>query len=485
MVLRVGLGQAADYLNPLVHQMSPSYSVYAAMYEYLCWVDRATGKPAPMLAKSWKVLDDHVTWEFELQEGVKFHNGEEFDAESVKVTFDYLIEESPSGVPGIRTKQMGLQRVEIVDKYKVRLITENPYVLVPGTLNDIFIYPAKQFSEVGPEAFGEDPVGTGKYRLKRWDKGVVTVLEKFEEHWGWGEPTLIDEIEFRGYPEDATRVAALRADEADIICALPPDDVAVIEAEGLKHQWTDIAKSELLLLVPKPDNPLMDKRVRQGISYGIDVDSIIQNVMLGFGHRLDGQLVRPGTTGYNPDLEPYRYDPDKARALLTEAGYSNGFSLDYNVTYGEGVKLKEQNEALAGQLAELGIETKMNVMEYSVWIDLLIKQGNPSPLTLLGLNYFNAFDLDTAASAFRSTDAKHMFTIAPEAMDQALERARAEFDPQKREIHLKEWSAIAREEAPCVFLYSAVDIFGVQPRVKDFVPTPDNRIWPGGIYIEE
>lgn len=431
-----------------------------------------------MLAKSWKVLDDKVTWELDLQDGVKFHNGEDFDAESVKVTFDYLLNDKPPDTPYQRIQTATLQKVEIVDKYKVRLITAKPYVIFPRIFNEVYIYPAKHFAQVGPEGFAANPVGTGKYRLKQWDKGVKTVLEKFDGHWGWGGKALIDQLEFRGYPEDATRVAALKAREADIIQGLPPDDAEGIKSEGLNVQWTPLAQAMVLLMDTKQDSPLKDKRVRQAISYGVDVDSLIKNVMLGYGEKLNGQVLPKSVFGYNPNLQPYPYDPEKAKQLLKDAGFADGFTMDFDISQGRYTKQKEVNEALAGQLAKIGVKTNINLLEWGVFVDKLFVKGTPTPLNYIGWNYFSAFDADFVLPRYVSSSP--FFPAATKEMDDLLAQSEAEFDVKKREELLHKFTELMKEEAPSVFLFQAPDVFGVNPRVQNFKPTPDN-----GIHFED
>jgi peptide/nickel transport system substrate-binding protein len=351
-------------------------------------------------------------------------------------------------------------------------------------MTEVYVYPTKHLAEIGLTNYGQEPVGSGKWKLKSWDKGVKTVLERFEDHWGWGPPALLDEIEFKGYPEDATRVAALRADEVDIIMNLPADDAAGIETEGLKVQWTEIAQAMVLMMVPKEGTPFRDKQVRKAISHGIDIDSLINNIMLGFGTKLEGQFTTPGTVGHNPDVKAYPYDPDKAKQMLADAGYPDGFSTEFDIAGGRYAKQKEMNEALAGQLAEIGIECKINMMEWAALVDKVWKEES-SPMFYVGWNYYNAMDADLVNNWVLSTNTPNFFATAPKEMDEAVMNSRQEFDPQKRLEYLQEFARIMREEAPCVCLFASPSIFGVQPRVQDFVPSRDDAIHFWGIHIEE
>jgi peptide/nickel transport system substrate-binding protein len=477
-VLKVGIGESADWLSPNMINRSPSFSVYYAMFETLAWNDRTTGEVKPMLAKSWKVQNDKLTWDLELQDGVKFHNGEDFDAESVKTTFDYLLNDKPDDTPYARVKTATLDRVEIVDRYHVRLITQKPYVIFPRILNEVYLYPAKHFKAVGPEGFAKNPVGTGKYRLKAWDKGVKTTLERFDGHWGWGGKANIDQIEFRGYPEDATRVAALKAREADIVQGLPPDDADGVKAAGMNVQWTPLAQAMVLLLLPVKGSPLEDKRVRQAISYGINVDSILKNVMLGYGDKLNGQVLPKSVFGYNPGLQPYPYDVAKAKDLLKQAGFADGFTIDFDISQGRYTKQKEVNEAIAGQLANIGIKTNLKLLEWGAFVDKLFVKHANTPLNYIGWNYFSAFDADFVLPQYKSTNP--FFPNTPKTFDDLLAKSEAEFDSKTRQGLLQQITTLMKDEAPSVYLFEAPDVFGVNPRVKNFKPTPDN-----GIHFED
>jgi len=483
-VLRMGLGEACDWLNPNLRESNPAFSFYSAVFQSLTFNNPYTGTIDPQLAKSWRVLDDHLAWEFDLQEGVKFHNGEEFDAEAAKFNYDLLAQEKPatSGAYKRVFKMAGVDRVEVVDKYKIRLHTQEPYVVLPNVCWLPIFQPPKLLAEVGLEGLAQNPVGTGPYKFKEWVKGTKTTVEKFEDYWGWGKPIFIDEIEFRGFPEDATRVAALLAGEIDICYYLPADDAERVKAAGLQVQWESIGQAMQLQTIPKEGTPFTDKRVRLACNYAVDVDSIIENVMLGMANKLQGQMAGTGCFGFNPDLQPYPYDPDKARELLTEAGYPNGFDVVFQTATGRYAKQKEVSEALAAYLAEVGIRVKLEVLEWGVLVDHVLASYDSSPLIYIGWNYYPYNDSGLTAEYFYSKRPEG-FANSP-ILDELLEKSRAEFDGEKRLKLLQEWSKVFLEEAWTVLLFRSPGIFGVSSRVKGFLPNSNDTVYFGGIELE-
>lgn len=280
------------------------------------------GEVVPMLATTWRALDD-TTFEFDLVEGVTFSNGEALDSEDVVFTFERIITEGAvDGQTSPRAGLLGpLASVEAVDSRTVRFHYNEtfPQGLLEQALVHFQIVPKDYMEEVGVAAFMQAPIGSGPFTYQGGSLDSQVTLQRNDSYWQ-GAPALRTLV-FRMMPEPSTRVAALLSGEAQIIQAVPTDlvdrinsapNVSVHTAQGTRAYFIE-------LNVSKP--PFDDVRVRQALNYAIDWDDILTNIYQGYGERLATSFL-PSGFGYDPDLAPYPYDPERARELLREAGYA-------------------------------------------------------------------------------------------------------------------------------------------------------------------
>lgn len=230
--------------------------------------------------------------------------------------------------------------------------------------------PKNYFEEVGDEAFGRHPIGTGPWKFVSRRVKEELLLEAHEGYWNEEYRPTAKELRIRIIPEDLTRVAALQTGEVDWIDAVPPamlEDVKRLE--GIATATKPAGNHLFLDMDTIPEGPLQDVKVRQAIAHGIDMDAIIESVLFGQGQRYT--QVAEGATGYNPDLTPYEYDPAKAMQLLSEAGYPQGFEIDcYNLITPREPNIKEVGEAMFAYLGTIGVRCKVINMEYGAWINL-------------------------------------------------------------------------------------------------------------------
>ena len=274
----------------------------------------------PSLATEWTAVDD-VTWEFKLREGVTFHNGEPFTAEAVKYTVDRMMDPDAARE---NSSFKTLVETIVVDDYTVQLVTSQPEPLLPAKVFGLHILPPKYTEEVGEEEFGQNPVGTGAYKLAEFTPNQRIVLEANEDYWD-GVPE-VDTLIFRPVAEASTRLAELLTGEADIVMDISPEDIDMVEEDENVHiAAVDSKRVPFLGLDLLPDGPefLKDVRVRQALNYAVDVDAIIDTILSGYATRV-ATVYRTDFIGYDETLEPYSYDPDKAIELLAEAGYGEG-----------------------------------------------------------------------------------------------------------------------------------------------------------------
>lgn len=354
----IATSEDAENLNPHTMSTLGSEMMNRQVLEPLLAFEGPNLELVPKLAESWEVLADNVTWVFHLRKGVKFHNGEEFNAEAVKFSFDlYQQEESK------RYFYIGglVDRTEVIDDYTVHLVLTQPSRIILSSMVQLTILPPKYYQEVGAEEFGKAPIGTGPYKLLEWRKGERMVFERYEEY--WGPKPFPDRLVFRPIKEPSTRVAELLAGGVDIIQSLPLEQVSDIEAREDLEVLPVKGARQMVFPFNQTHEPFDDVRVRLAMNLAVDRDPIVQEILQGFGTPLRGPNFAPGTIGYNPNVSEYPYDPERAKELLAEAGYPDGFEADWLISSGAFIKDLEIEEAVAGQLAEIGVNLNLIVTE--------------------------------------------------------------------------------------------------------------------------
>lgn len=467
VTLTLGIGGEPDSLDYITAVGGAvARDIFSGLFEYLIDVNPVNGELRPGLATSWRLVDP-TTYLFVLRRGVRFHNGEEFDAQSAKFTLDLVINTKS----WLLSRIAFVQSVEVVDRYTLRIRSSQPDVLLPAGLGDIPMYPRQYYERVKSEGFSARPVGTGRYQFVRWDRGLRVELQRFEGY--WGRKLAIQRLVFRPFVESATRIAALESGEIDIANKVPPDDAERLRRRGFRIDWTPLGMGMVLLLNVRPESPLRDRRVRLALNYAIDKEALVKNTMVGFSRVLDGQLVGPDGFGHNPELTPYPFDLQRARQLLSEAGFPNGFTIKMETSEGNYTKQREVSEALVGQLARAGVRVEMDVLEWATLVGKLIRTLDYAPLVYVGWQYFPAMDSDFVLRHYTSSSPFKLWSNP--RFDELYRQQRAELDRNKRRAILRQAHAVLREDAPMVFLFQAPHIYAMNSRVR-FQPTPDERI---------
>jgi peptide/nickel transport system substrate-binding protein len=427
------------------------------------------------LAESWRAVND-TTWQFKLKRGVKFHNGEPFDAAAVKFSVERMLNPKQAA-PG-RTSIATIDHVDIVDAYTVNVITRAPFPLLPvrmspGHCGTVGIVPPKYLAQVGDAGFAVKPVGTGPYRLVEWVKDERLVLEANKDYHR-GAPA-IERLIFRPVPELTTRVAALLSGQADLVSDIPPDQTGKIQNSGTAH--IEISTLGGFVIMVKMTNYLMpgpwqDARVRKAINYAIDMDTIIKTVLEGHGQVL-GVPLEKEAFGFNPNIKWYGYDPERAKALLREAGYANGFEMTLHAPNRRYMNDIEVMQAMAQMLGKVGIKAKVEVWEQSIYTTKWRKRELlPAYMTAWG--GAGVFDGDLLTSSLHSKSALAIFKN--EALDKMLEDAQATSDPERRKAIYWKAQELIYEEAPIIKAYQQAHIFGVSNRL-DWKPWVDNMLF--------
>ncbi len=427
------------------------------------------------LAESWRTVNE-TTWQFKLKRGVKFHNGEPFDAAAVKFSVERMLNPKQAA-PG-RTSIATIDHVDIVDTYTVNVITRAPFPLLPvrmspGHCGTVGIVPPKYLAQVGDAGFAVKPVGTGPYKFVEWVKDERLVLEANKDYHR-GAPA-IERLVFRPVPELTTRVAALLSGQADLVSDVPPDQTGKIQGSGTAH--VEVSTLGGFVIMVKMTNYLMpgpwqDARVRKAINYAIDMDTIIKTVLEGYGQVL-GVPLEKEAFGFNPNIKWYGYDPERAKALLREAGYAGGFEMTLHAPNRRYMNDIEVMQAMAQMLGKVGIKAKVEVWEQSIYTTKWRKRELlPAYMTAWG--GAGVFDGDLLTSSLHSKSALAIFKN--EALDKMLEDAQATSDPERRKAIYFKAQELIYEEAPIIKAYQQAHIFGVSNRL-DWKPWVDNMLF--------
>ncbi len=427
------------------------------------------------LAESWRLLND-TTWQFKLRRNVKFHNGEPFDAAAVKFSIERMLNPKQAA-PG-RTSIATIDRVEVVDPLTVNVVTKTPFPLLPvrmspGHCGTVGILPPKYLAQVGDAAFAVKPVGTGPYKFVEWVKDERLVLDANKDYHR-GAPA-IDRLVFRPIPELTTRVAALLSGQADLVSDVPPDQVAKVKASGVAR--TEVSTLGGFVIMMKITNYLMpgpwqDVRVRKAMNHAIDMPTIVKTVLEGYGDIL-GVPLEKEAFGFNPNIKWYAYDPERAKALLREAGHPNGFEITLHVPNRRYMNDIEVVQAMAQMLGKVGIKAKVEVGEQSVYTTKW-RQRQLLPVYMVAWGGAGIFDGDLLVNSLHSKSA--LAIHKNEALDKILEEAQGSNDPEKRKALYFKAQEMIYEDAPIITAYQQAHIFGISNRL-DWTPWIDNMLF--------
>ncbi|MFY0804532.1 glutathione ABC transporter substrate-binding protein [Peribacillus frigoritolerans] len=446
----------ATTLDPHFITDIPSANVvYEKVYQTLVVPDKNMD-PKPLLAKEWKQLDD-VTWEFKLQEGVKFHDGAPFNAEAVKTNFDRILD------PATASPQAGklemIKEIKVIDETTVQFKLKYPYAPLLSILvsNEGSIISPKAIKE-NSDNLWQNPVGTGPFVFKSWKPGEEIALSKNKDY--WGDKPKIDGVVFKVVPEDATRIAMIETGEAHVTDQVPVTEIERIEASGTMdlYRTEGLAVEYLSFNVKK--KPFDDVRVRKAVAHAIEVDSIIKGVYNDVGTRANSTMS-PKVFGYDPDIKGYDYDINESKKLLTEAGVKDG--LEFTLTTSDRKERINMAEVIQSQLKGIGIKVKIQVLEYGAYIDATAKGEHQVSIGGWGnatgdgdYNQFNLFNSKSQGAAGNSS-----FYSNPE-VDKLIENARKESDGDKRKELYSKAQAIEREEVPYVPIrnYEHLAVYG-------------------------
>jgi len=431
----VAFGSNIPTLDPHMHSSRLAHIADYHLYDTLMYRSPKDGyKPGPGLATSLRSLNP-TTWELKLRQGVKFHNGEPFNAEAVKFTLDRVLDPATKSVT--RGNFTWIKEVKVVDEFTVQIVTAKPFPAAPEFLTLAYIVPPKYLKAVGDEEFSKKPVGTGPYKFVEWRKAEHLIVEANPDYWKDSPKGMpkIKTIVFRTIPETTTQIAELLSGGVDIIRNVPPDQIAVVkDSANARISATKILRVNSLMLDSAgraSNTPLTNQKVREAIAHAINVDEMLKTILGGYAERT-ATGVNPLHFGFDGSVKPYPYDPDRAKKLLAEAGYPNGFEVTFNTYSGTITSMDQMADAMAGYLAKVGIKAKRRHIED---VGLWTKSGQEGKLE--GIQYYSwgsnsIFDAD--AILYALTYSKEPLSYTKDtALDQLLDEGRTQLDVKKRQ----------------------------------------------------
>lgn len=470
--LRVGLSAEPSSLYIPTTPDKISDIAASQLYDPLVFQNTA-GEIVPALAESWEASEDGTVWTFHLRQGVTFHNGDPFTADDVVATWEYGSADSSSWPE----KYNIATNVEKVDDYTVTVTTDGPKPLLLVTMHDFWsIIPKQYMDEVGVEGFMQKPVGTGPFMFVEWVKGEQLTYAANPNYWQEGYPKSA-ELVFRFIPESATRVAAIQQDEVDIVTRLSAEEAdslrSVAGVNVIQYQVPRIYYMAFNNLNGSETDPIRDPKVRQAINYAVDVDGIINALFAGNGQRAAG-YVASSELGYGI-VPPFPYDPEKAKALLAEAGYADGLELGMACPSGVYAAFEEVCQAIVSNLGDVGITVNLEMMESGAFWDLMVKKQLPE---MSGDSWADESgeSYNRMAGALGGMDAGYSLWTDPE-IDETLDKISSDLDRDSRKALYEEIQVYMQENPPFLYLYEPVTFEATRDRVTDYNPRPSEMLY--------
>jgi len=461
-------------LDPAQDTTVSSISVMNNIYDTLIF--RGDDGLEPGLALSWEYTDPQ-TLVLKLREDVTFHDGSPFTAEDVAFTLKRYSD--PDKQYPVLAQVTGFYTdVVAIDDHTVEIKTDRPIATLPLMLARLMILPKKVIEEKGEDAFAQAPVGTGPYKFVEWRKNEQIVLEASPDH--WRGKADVERFIVKPIPEGYSRFASLKSGAVDIIAGLPADRVKEVEDDSNLKVAAARSVRNFSIAMNVRNKPFDDVRVRQALNYAVDIPAIIDAIF-------DGQAYANGTVctgvsfGHDSSIEPYPYDPEKARQLLAEAGYPDGFTTELWGPTGRYPMDKEVQEAVAGQLSEIGV----NIVHQQPEWQLYVRKYLTGEVETMGYMGVGNPTLDCDYSLGQRVDGARGGRYFPsEEIDALIQAEQSELDPDKRAGIFSEIQQIMHDQAAWIFLFDGQDIYGTKSNLI-WQPRSDEVVWAYDIKIED
>ena len=458
--ITIVLGSEPTTLDPHAADDGGEKAVNDNVFETLMTRDEEGNLQLGLAAEEPGQIDE-LTWEIKLPPGLTFHNGEPLDAEAVAFSVRRMID------PELNSEQLSyfstFAGAEAVDETTVRLSTSGPDPILPARLYYFMIVPPEASTA---EDFAQNPVGSGPYRFVSWDRGNAIELEAHADHRD-GAPE-IESVTYRFIEESGTRLSALLADEVDLITNLSPEFTervpAAASVRGLEHP---------IVLLNTDAGETADLRVRQALNLAIDKEALVSALFEGQAAVEAGQLLGPTYFGFNPDVSAYPYDPERATALIREAG-AEGKEITLVGTSGRWLKDRELVEVIGGFWSAVGLEVDVQIYEFDEYLKRLFDKENRAEAIFV-VSGNELLDADRSLSAYYASSGFGASNSFPE-LEEWIVAARTETDTDARTKLYNDAVAFAHEQATHAWLLNINNIWGMSERL-DWTPRVDAKMF--------
>jgi peptide/nickel transport system substrate-binding protein len=485
-------GADSTLLDPIQVTDGESLKVTEQIFDTLVDYDPAGTKVVPGLAESWETSADGLTWTFKLRKGVKFHDGTPFNAEAVVYNFNRWMDKNHpehkggefpyyaymfGGYKG--DKGHVIRSVTAVDEYTVKFelnFPQGPF------LSNLAMLPFGIGSPTAikkdPEGFGRNPVGTGPFKFKEWKKNDSITLVKNPDYWKKGYPKL-DKLIIKSIPDNSARFTALKSGDVDIIDGLNPNDVKLVESDSNLQLFKEQGMNVGYLAMNTKKKPFDNPKVRQAINHAVNKEGIIKSLFAG----LAVPAVNPMPDfmwGYNKNIKDYEFNLDKAKQLLAEAGYPNGFEVEFYAMTEPRPYMpdgKKVAEFIQADLAKIGVKAKIVTYEWQTYKDRVGKgehamalfgwsgdNGDPDNFLYVLLDKDNTRTPDAGNISFYVNDELHDLLIKAQRSSDIAERTKLYEKAQE----------IIKRDAPWVPLVHTTVPYAASKKVTGFKPHPIN-----------
>jgi len=495
----IGLSGDATSLNPVIATDSMSYTVEWPVFDSLVELDQKLNV-RPLLAESWETSKDGLTYTFKLKKGVRWHDGKPFTARDVAFTFYSVLDPKVTtphgayldalvGYPELTSKEnpkrpeeLAVRPIEVVDDHTVRFRLRYP----SGSFLAVLVNPRAGIvpehllkgTDLNTAEFNRKPVGTGPFKFIEWRRGDRIVMEANEQYHG-GRPGL-NRLIFRIIPDGVVLLQELRAGGVDFMENPPLTEVARLkQTAGLKVLLAD--NTSYTYFGWRQDvAPFNDVRVRRALNHAIDVPSIVKEVLQGYAAVANGQFP-PASWAYDASVKPYAYDPNRAKALLAEAGFQpgpDGVLVKDGKRFSFGIRHDQANPTVKDTavivqeyLKRVGVEATMEPLDWPTFVKKLFA----SEFEGIVVNWTNHHDPDPFAytiwhsSQWKGRNFAH---YKNPRVDELLEQARRTAVVSERRKAYAEFSKVLMEDAPYVFLYFPQQVYVTRQAYDGFVPIP-------------
>jgi len=488
-VLVVGQIAEPKSLDPSTVTAVNDFRILMNLYDGLVRYKDGTLEVEPALAESWTISGDGLTYSFTLREGISFHDGSPLNAEAVKFTFDRMLDENyphhDTGPFPLSFFFSAIASVEAKDERTVVFTLNEPYAPFLSNLaypTGLIVSPAAV--EQHGKDFGRNPSGTGAFRFAEWESNAKVVAVRNDDYWSGA--SSLEALVFRPITDANTRVAEMLSGGIDLMVEVPPDNVATFGEDAAYTVHEQAGPHVWFLILNAKEGPFADKRVRQAINYAIDKKSLVDNVLQGTAQVAAGPTPPAFSWAYNESLQPYPHDPEKAKALIKEAGFE-GSKLTFYVTEGGSGMLDPvpMGTAIQADLAKVGLEVEIETYEWNTFLgkvnpglegkadmaEMAWMTNDPDTLPYLALR----------TEAFPDKGGFNSGYYSNPKVDELLEAARRSTDQAERAKLYQEMQEIVQDDAPWAFIANWKQNAVTSDRVSGFKLQPSFFLLLSGV----